>query len=566
MTRGRGLLFLLGVVLIFAGSALASLVQSAGGVRVLDIRFAGASGKALSALLYVPPDASIAHKAPGILAVHGYINSRETQSAFAIEFARRGYVVLAMDQTGHGYSAPPAFADGFGGPDGLRYLRGLDIVDADNIGLEGHSMGGWAVLKAAEALPDGYKSMLLIGSSTGTAGTMEGTAIFPRNLGLIYSHYDEFSRLMWGTERAADVARSPKLVKLFGITAEARIGRLYGDVDAGTARILLAPAITHPMDHLSRETVADSIIWFARTLKGGTPLAAYDQVWFWKELGTAMGLVGLVVLLLGTIDVLLVIPGFAVLDAQPDCAIAARDLRWWTSWGLMVWVPVLSYFAFLGLGIRYFPAGPVFRQAITNQILVWAGLNAVVTVVVGLVTRGQRAEVRLRIVPSLGLALAVAAVGYLAVVLVGHYGTVDLRFWMIAMKPLSRDQFVLFLTYLPGFTAVFLAILHMLHTRLSCYSDSAMRQYIANGAALGLGFAIFLGAQYGSLPVIGHILTPEHPLDVILAIQFLPLLVAVSIISTFAWRRTGTPLPGGLLCGILVTWYIVAGQATQVAL
>ncbi|WP_201721683.1 hypothetical protein [Caulobacter sp. B11] len=29
-----------------------------------------------------------------MLAVHGYINSRETQSPFAIEFARRGYVVL----------------------------------------------------------------------------------------------------------------------------------------------------------------------------------------------------------------------------------------------------------------------------------------------------------------------------------------------------------------------------------------------------------------------------------------------------------------------------------------
>jgi len=79
---------------------------------------------------------------PGILAVHGYINSRETQHGFAIEFARRGYVALALDQAGHGYSDPPAFANGCGGPDGLAHLRSLDVVDKNNVGLEGHSMGG----------------------------------------------------------------------------------------------------------------------------------------------------------------------------------------------------------------------------------------------------------------------------------------------------------------------------------------------------------------------------------------------------------------------------------------
>ena len=105
----------------------------------------------MSGLLYIPPNATPQIPAPGILAVHGYINSRETQDGFAIEFARRGYVVLALDQTGHGYSDPPAFAGGFGGPDGLAYLRSLEFVDKNNIGLEGHSMGGWTVLAAATA-------------------------------------------------------------------------------------------------------------------------------------------------------------------------------------------------------------------------------------------------------------------------------------------------------------------------------------------------------------------------------------------------------------------------------
>jgi pimeloyl-ACP methyl ester carboxylesterase len=153
-----------GGFLILAGGVLAYLTQTSGGIQIRDVRFAGAKGNIMSALLYVPPNATAQTPAPGVLAVHGYINSRETQDGFAIEFARRGYVVLALDQTGHGYSDPPAFANGFGGPDGLAHLRSLDIVDKHNVGLEGHSMGGWAVLAAAAAMPNDYKSMVLEGS------------------------------------------------------------------------------------------------------------------------------------------------------------------------------------------------------------------------------------------------------------------------------------------------------------------------------------------------------------------------------------------------------------------
>ena len=167
--------FLTGWILLLAGALIAHLTQTSGGITVKDVRLRTDSGRTLSALLYLPAGASKDRQAPGILAVHGYINSRESQSGFAIEYARRGYVVLALDQTGHGYSDPPAFADGFGGPAALAYLRALELVDPDNIGLEGHSMGGWAVLAAAAALPDAYRAMVLAGSSTGAPFAADGT-------------------------------------------------------------------------------------------------------------------------------------------------------------------------------------------------------------------------------------------------------------------------------------------------------------------------------------------------------------------------------------------------------
>ncbi|MCA9915181.1 MAG: alpha/beta fold hydrolase, partial [Anaerolineae bacterium] len=189
-------LFLLGLVLVFLGGLLAWNTQTSGGsIEIKDVRFVGTNGTMMSALLYIPEGVTAENPAPGILAVHGYINSRETHAAYAIEFARRGYVVLALDQTGHGYSDPPAFGNGFGGPDALVYLRSLDIVDPENIGLEGHSMGGWTVLAAAATFPDAYKSINLQGSSTGAPFAQEGTPEWPRNLAVTFSTWDEFSAL-----------------------------------------------------------------------------------------------------------------------------------------------------------------------------------------------------------------------------------------------------------------------------------------------------------------------------------------------------------------------------------
>src|SRR4030042_6585428 len=147
--------------LILVGDLLASLIQTDfGKVKVNDVRFDGADGIVMSALLYVPKGVTASNKAPGILAIHGMMNNRETQDGFAIEVARRGYVVLAIDQTGHGYSTPPANSHGFGAPDALSPLRSLDIVDKDNIGLEGHSMGGWSSIFAAKEFPDGYTAVV----------------------------------------------------------------------------------------------------------------------------------------------------------------------------------------------------------------------------------------------------------------------------------------------------------------------------------------------------------------------------------------------------------------------
>jgi pimeloyl-ACP methyl ester carboxylesterase len=383
--RGRWTLAIVGVVLIVAGGLLAHLTQTSGGIRIEDVRFKGAKGNTMSALLYIPPNATPQIPAPGILAVHGYINSRETQDGFAIEFARRGYVVLALDQTGHGYSDPPSFANGFGGPDGLAYLRSLEIVDKENIGLEGHSMGGWTVLAAAAAMPNDYKSMVLEGSSTGKPFAAEGTTSWPRNTALVFAQYEEFSTLMWGVDLAREVTKSPKLWALFGTQGPVEPGKVYGDPAAGTARVLFTPAMTHPAEHISSEAIGYALDWFATTLKGGTPRPIDDQIWFRKEIGTLVALLGFIALVIGSFDGLLEAQMFsrlrlpAIDDGTMPPHQAASGRRWTAAFILTAFIPALTYYPAFALGGTVVTPSAFLPQGITNQILVWAVINGLIT-------------------------------------------------------------------------------------------------------------------------------------------------------------------------------------------
>lgn len=80
----------------------ANRIQTDGGAIQISEGIIEAEGGALGYKLYRPQTASEASPAPGVLLLHGYQNDHETCAAYAIELARRGAVVLALDEYGHG--------------------------------------------------------------------------------------------------------------------------------------------------------------------------------------------------------------------------------------------------------------------------------------------------------------------------------------------------------------------------------------------------------------------------------------------------------------------------------
>jgi pimeloyl-ACP methyl ester carboxylesterase len=559
--------FILGVVLILGGSFLANAIQTAGGVTLRDVRFAGDQGLTQAGMLYVPPGASAAHPAPAVLVSHGYINTREMQSPFAIELARRGFVVLAMDMVGHGYSGGAVGqSKDLGGPAALRYLQSLPFVDKANIGLEGHSMGGVPIATAAAEQPGGYKAIVFEGSTPGFLGA-KAPAKF-NDLAVVFGQYDEFAPLMWGVPKGSEVANSKKLAKVFGEPSNGEngpilVGKIYGAIGDGTARVLENPPVTHPWEHFSHAGVGGAVDWLQQSLAGAAhPLPPGDQIWLWKDIGTGIGFVGFVCLLLGTFEVLLTTPVFASLNKPAQPVAERRGGKWWLAFVLTAAIPALTFYPLMKAGVFFFPM-QLFPQSIQNQLIVWALINAAITLVLSLVLRGGKPTFSNDWGKSVGIAVATVAVGYLALAAVNAVFNVDFRFWVLALHPLDGRHALMAIPYLFLWAAFFLVALRALAANLAVKGEGFMFQAGAWKLAMSLGFIVLLVAEYATLFRTGLLLTPSEPLNTIVAIQFVPLLATVGAIAAVTYRRTNTYVPGALICALLLSWYVTAGTATH---
>jgi hypothetical protein len=236
---------------------------------------------------------------------------------------------------------------------------------------------------------------------------------------------------------------------------------------------------------------------------------------------------------------------------------------------LSVLIPALTYYPTFALAATYVKPSAYLPQGITNQIMIWAIMNALITLV--LMPFAPRRARRAGIIgPSIVVALLTIAIGYAALWIADLAFKIDFRFWIVALKLMSAKQFLIFLIYVIPFTAFFVIVLHVLHRNFSTVATRRGALYLTNVLALTLSFILLLAIQYGALFLSGKLINPLPdpgfvPLSTIVAIQFVPLMAIAGVIATFTWRRTGSSLPGALICGLLVTWYVVAGTATQAA-
>lgn len=350
------------LIVIFLSSMIASGIQSDGWkVEVTDLRDAentgtititssdsetqqDVEGKVVSGILFKPDTATAENPAPAVVFTHGYLNNREMQLQNAIELARRGFVVLAVDREGHGNYDNATNTNALMATNGLydsaKYLYNLDYVDKDKIGISGHSMGGFttsAVLKADNAEKGGLGII--------SAGLIQSYASNPDaasdvSVGFLKSVDDEFfyttnenggtiSREWLSTETAkgyVGIAGSEGDVVNGGIYVNGVLTEVAGgEAASGAFRAIYEVPGIHPQVHYSVDG-AEAVINFFYTAFG-TPegrdyIEESNQTWWVKEMFSFIGMIALFVCIFPLVSLLLTTPFFRSLAAKKEAKYA----------------------------------------------------------------------------------------------------------------------------------------------------------------------------------------------------------------------------------------------------
>lgn len=385
--RFHGTLLAVASVMMLAGSLLAGFINAGAGTSIVsEVTIKAPPGFAISAYLYKPSRVAADQKLPAVLVIHGLNNEKKFMANTALEFARRGYVVLSMDQPGHGRStgANGDNGDNGGGAEGaLRYLRELPYVDKDNVGLIGMSQGGFlSATNAAFRMPEAYRSIFYMDSEVNFPGSFDlSRAEGLKNAAFSIGQVTELGVMIF-VGKGTDAPTSPVLLPVFDTKAPINVGQVYGSIDDGTARILYQPWGTHPGSTDSAESIGNALEWMGMTLRGGATLPITDQIWGWKFWGTTVALLGAFLFLFPATSLFLRTKFFGVLVEEVPVFQGLKGSGWWfgalltTAVGplLYLWAWKTMFFTPLITPNRLWP------QNFTNVTMVWGLVSAAITV------------------------------------------------------------------------------------------------------------------------------------------------------------------------------------------
>ncbi|MCP4667179.1 MAG: hypothetical protein GY849_12520, partial [Deltaproteobacteria bacterium] len=295
--KGRGaiIFFVISLCMMVGAVVLAWLVQrDFGRVDVSNVAYKNYNGIHIRAKLLRPVDASKDNPMPGVVYIHGYQNNRETGDAYCIEMAKRGFVVLNMDAIGRGNSGipndpdSPDFDETYGGRTSLAYIKSLPFVDANSVGMMGHSLG--AEMAYMVALDDPSVRALVI---TGFAYTEAASESSPKNMLMIFGKWDEFRGRMTGTR---DVEKewmgTPQSRKVIPVE-NPELGITYGDFAKGTARRVFMPGTIHIQESHDSKAISEALEWMRKALLPSDQywIDSHCQTWATKEWATLAAMI-----------------------------------------------------------------------------------------------------------------------------------------------------------------------------------------------------------------------------------------------------------------------------------
>lgn len=588
------------IVLMLLCGIVVSAVQTDGGkVAMKELMFETDSGYNMSAYLFVPDTATPETPAPAIVTSHGYLNNKEMTDANYVELARRGYVVLAIDQPDHGDSAvTPNFF--ILAPDGVYQgvlaLSRLPYVDNAKIGITGHSMGGWSCNAAIRADNENETQLIsaalihcndpIFTDDAGNYANLYGS----RDVGVVAVQYDEFFHSFTdenGVTRAAPYYMDSPNAQSFlhfgqdptGLEKREAYTMYTEEIDGEEAiHVIYRPAIIHPWSHFSARSEKCIIEFFDAALGAPNPIASTNQVWQWKEAFNCVGLAGLVIFICSFAILMVHTPMFESLRAkevvQPAKVADGKGKLWF-------WLSLLAGALFSMLIYRWIlkvGTGMHVAQTEAMGLGLWStlcGVFTILTMVVFYQCYGKKhgmdlAELGVKMpAKKLGLSVLlgviVAVMAYVCVFVEDYFFYADFRIWTLAIKAFEAP----ILRYLPfGLLFVTFYVANSVANNCFNYNDIGGKSWV-NTIIVGLFNAlpalILPWMQYGHyFSSAKTMLWPASNMHILWLFPIVLILFFSTVITRVIYKSTKNPYIAGVCNAIIVALLTITNTCTTV--
>ncbi len=544
-----------------AGVSMAAYTQNGHGtVSVAEVDFQAADESNIHATLQRPIYATSTNPLPGVVVIHGVMQSKEWVMAFGIELARRGFVVLTIDANGHGNSDPGTGS----GAAALDYIASLDFVDNSQIGLIGHSMGGsisWSAISDSSVY---VRALVLVG-----AGFSSSAPYIPNTL-IAVGSFDSLSSYP---------SNFTKLDPYFNVTGVVP-NTTYGNFTANTARRAIFPATNHLFETIDPTIVSESVDWMRMSLKGGIEDAHWidstHQIFSFWLIGGLFGLLGALLTLFPLIAILLKLPIFLDLRKAPlqeNTGSTGSILKYGMLYGI---IGIITFFPFLIVGsvlqaVTHFPVSnglPVMAWMIGSG-LVAAGVLHII------LKRKSNLHLSLRGILDPGgektVATLLRTIALMVVVFVWLYGltllvdlglALDLRSFLPGLNDLTLLQAIFVPLYFLGFLVYTLVEGAWFTTILLPRSSGSWLKVQLEWSVMAvfikcLPYLILIAFEFvGGLILGAPILPSMIGFSWLFFYAFTPWFAICTVITMFAYRVTGSRWLGAMINAILCAWLL----------
>ncbi len=630
---------------MLAAMSLAAGIQNDFGNIEITTGTLEVNGGSITYKLYRPVSATADTPAPAVLLMHGYQNDRDTSAAYALELARRGVVALTIDSYGHGSTDIDMLARGYthhklpnwdktvngperyllmmnfntsdfytnladvpgdtlgdtsmGGREMYAYLGTLPFVDAENLGVTGHSMGTWSSWSVASSFPN-HKAIVLQCGELFPKSYYDSEAIDFHNVLLLQARYDEFVCFLDYTKAVPDELVNTELRygEFANQSGPIDWNTTYGSFADGTARRMeLLTNANHRLVTINKHAIATAMDWFFDSFGETAPIDSGNQTALLLE---TMQFVGLLAALASTLPLLLLLlktkffaPCAQKMPSRPETLLPRK--KWWGAALTAILISGLSYpfLTQLGHGLMPLPES-IFRMTIGDGVITWFVFLALVAFFMlrhwfrrgagkrmgetlydlGLASEAEPNRLPWGVIGKSAL-LAVLLIGsvYAYAELFQRLFALDFRFVWPLLKPFTGERLLQFFLYLPFYLVFFLinggAKLYGQLRQPECKHPAATQlvwwlkgslvmigglllvcliEYIPFFAGIGPGMDILFSSTFGG-PFISFL------------IVIIPQFILFFFLSTYAFRKTGRVYVGSVMLALLATWAVTAGSS-----